>query len=98
MGNSNNCIANPLEYEEIKLRPEKNISKNKSFNYHNSKNIPSSYFLFHNPKLDIINEEDIQEQKSNFEKQPKDSSLRSSLIKKNDNSLVISTPKDIKII
>ena len=77
MGNVNNCLSNPYEYEVIQIRPEKNITTDKTFNNYNSKNISSKYYLY-NPNLDIINEEDIQETNSQNEKQPRDRYLYSS--------------------
>ena len=94
MGNVNNCLSNPFEYEEIKLRPERNVVTNKTFNNFNSKNIYPRAYLYNKQKLDIINEEDIQETKSQLEKQPKDGS---SLNKIKENNSLISTPKDIKL-
>ena len=94
MGNVNNCLSNPFEYEEIKIRPERNVVTDKTLN-NNNKNIPSRTYFYNKAKLDIINEEDIQETKSQVEKKPKD---RSSLNQIKENNSLISTPKDIKLI
>jgi hypothetical protein len=45
MGNVNNCLSNPFEYEEIRIRPEQNIITDKTLNNPNSKNLPTRYYL-----------------------------------------------------
>ena len=72
MGNVNNCLSNPYEYEVIKIQPEKNFFTDKTFNNSNSKNISHKYYSYNKQNLDIINEEDIQETNSKYEKQPRD--------------------------
>ena len=78
MGNANNCLSNPYEYEVIKIMPEKNIITDKTFNNFHSRNNPSKYYSYNRQNLDIINEEDIPETNSNNEKQPRDRYLHSS--------------------
>ena len=91
MGNVNNCLSNPFQYDGITIMPNNKTSNNRSYN---NKNIYPRYNYNNKPKLDIIHEEDFQETKSQVEKQPKDGPLRSSFNQIKTNS--ISSPNDIK--
>ena len=94
MGNVNNCLSNPFEYDGTIIRPQYQTSINRAFNSKNNK--ISRQSNYNNPKLDIIHEENIQETKSQTEKQPKDGPLRPSFNQISINP--IKSPNDIKII
>ena len=97
MGNVNNCLSNPFEYEEITIRPQQNIITDKTVKHSKKKDFKSRSNLYNKQKLDIINEEEEQEPRMFVEKQ-KDSSMISFNNSKKDNSSSISLPKDIKIM
>ena len=97
MGNVNNCLSNPFEYEEITIRPQQNIITDKTVKNSKKKDFKSRSNLYNRQKLDIINEEEEQEPRMYIDKQ-KDSSMISMNNSKRDNSSIISVPKDIKIM
>ena len=92
MGNVNNCLTNPFEYNEIKIRPEKNLVTDKTFNNYN--NDQRNYF-YNRQNLDIIKEEESQENISQLGKQPKD---RSSFNQIRESDSFFTKPKDMKIL
>ena len=95
MGNVNNCLSNPFENEEIRIRPEKNLATDKTF-----KNLKSRERYYSNNKknLDIINEEENQETKSQLEKIQKEQFNTPMNYKIKQKSSKLSNPKDIKIL
>ena len=94
MGNINNCLSNPFQYDGVTIIPNNKFSNNKSCVNRNNNILRNNYY--NNQKLDIIHEEDIQETKTQLEKQPEDRQLRSSFNQMKINQ--ISSPNDIKKI
>ena len=62
MGNVNNCLNEQFEFNEIKIRHNKNALNDKAFyNYNSKNNLQRNYLINKNKKkLDIIKEENIE--------------------------------------
>ena len=85
MGNVNNCLSNPFEYDEVTIRPQQNVVTDKTFNNSNSNSFPSRQNLLNKRNLDIINEEEDQETYMNIDKTPKENSLPSIIVSQKEN-------------